>query len=94
MIALGITHDKNWETYLGVTGFSIAGALSLLMVAIGFKDKKSWSFAPAILSNMIALGVVKYQLEAKVYILGFPLGITAIVIIIGTFSVIRDSARA
>ena len=82
MVALGFTHDKDWLPYLSVTGFAFIGSVALFVLARGVKDGKRWANSPAILANLIALGVAKYQFEAGAYWLAVPISTMAITIIV------------
>lgn len=78
IIALGITHDKEWAPYFGILGFSFTGSLGLYALSRGIAREKRWAYAPAILANLIALGVAKYQLEASLYWAAIPIVILAL----------------
>jgi hypothetical protein len=93
MIALGFTHDKEWAPYLGVIAFAMAGSAGLFVLARGIKAGKRWANSPAILANLIALGVAKYQLEAGLYWLAIPVALLAVVVIWGVFLIAKDSAK-
>jgi hypothetical protein len=93
MIALGFTHDKEWAPYLGVIGMALMGSGALYALARGVKEGKRWATSPAILANLIALGVSKYQFEAGLYILAVPIVIVALLIILGCIKIIRDGAQ-
>ena len=93
MIALGFTHDKEWAPYLGVVGMALAGSGALYVLARGIKEGKRWATSPAILANLIALGVAKYQFEAGLYILAVPMVIVAALIIVGCIKIIKDGAE-
>jgi hypothetical protein len=93
MIALGFTHDKEWAPYLGVIGMAFMGSGALYALARGVKEGKRWATSPAILANLIALGVSKYQFEAGLYILAVPIVIVALLIILGCIKIIRDGAQ-
>ncbi len=93
MIALGFTHDKEWAPYLGVIGMALMGSGALYALARGVKKGKRWATSPAILANLIALGVAKYQFEAGLYILAVPIVIVALLIILGCIKIIRDGAQ-
>ncbi len=92
MIALGVTHDKDWLPYLSVTGFAFVGSAALFALARGVKAGKRWANSPAILANLIALGVAKYQFEAGAYWLAVPISVIAITILIAVLTVIKKSA--
>lgn len=91
MVALGFTHDKDWLPYLSVTGFAFAGSLSLFVLARGVKDGKRWANSPAILANLIALGVAKYQFEAGLYFLAVPITAMATTVVVTIFLNIKNS---
>lgn len=93
MIALGFTHDKEWPPYLGVIGMALAGSGGLFLLARGVKEGRRWATSPAILANLIALGVAKYQFEAGLYILAVPMVIVALLIIVGCIKIIKDGAE-
>ncbi len=93
MIALGVTHDKDWLPYLSVTGFAFIGSAALFALARGVKAGKRWANSPAILANLIALGVAKYQFEAGAYWLAVPISAMAIGIILIVIIRIKNSAQ-
>ena len=72
--ALGITHEnRELLPLLGVVLFALGGAAGLLLCARGFARKKSYARAPAVLANLIALGVAYYQVQGAFYIGAIPL---------------------
>ncbi len=88
MFALGFTHDKDWLPYLSVTGFALVGAVALYFLSRGVKEGKRWANSPAILANLIALGVAKYQFEAGAYWLAVPISAVAIVVVVAVIRII------
>lgn len=92
MVALGFTHDKDWLPYLSVTGFAFVGSVAVFVLARGVKDGKRWANSPAILANLIALGVAKYQFEAGVYLLAVPITVMAITVVVCLVLNIKNSA--
>jgi hypothetical protein len=93
MIALGVTHDKDWLPYLSVTGFAFVGSAALFALARGVTSGKRWANSPAILANLIALGVAKYQFEAGAYWLAVPISGMAITVIFSVLIMIKRSTR-
>jgi hypothetical protein len=91
MIALGFTHDKEWAPYLGVIAFALMGSAGLFALARGAKAGRRWANSPAILANLIALGVAKYQFEAGLYWLAFPIAAMAIIVVVSLFLNIKNS---
>lgn len=93
MIALGFTHDKAWMPYLSVIGFALGGAAALFTLSKGVRAGKRWANSPAILANLIALGVAKYQLEAGLYWLAIPIAAMAATVVISIFLNIKNSNK-
>jgi hypothetical protein len=91
MVALGFTHDKAWLPYLSVTAFAFVGSAALFALARGVKNGKRWAKSPAILANLIALGVAKYQFEAGAYWLAVPISATALTVVIVLLIKIKES---
>ena len=57
--------------------FAAIGGLGLLASAYSFKHKRRFGRAPAVLANLIALGVAKYQIEGGLWFVALPLVIVA-----------------
>lgn len=93
MVALGFTHDKAWLPYLSVTAFAFVGSAGLFALARGVKSGKRWANSPAILANLIALGVAKYQFEAGAYWLAVPISVTALTVVIVLLIKIKGSEK-
>ena len=62
--------------------FGLLASIGLWASASGFKQKKSFGRAPAVLANLIALGVSYYMITGKLLIVGIPLAILALVTLI------------
>ncbi|MCI0688472.1 MAG: hypothetical protein L0Y54_14740 [Sporichthyaceae bacterium] len=58
---------------IGTGLFSIVGGLALLLVAAGLLRMRVWSRSPAILWQLLTIGVGWYQLQAGLGELGIPL---------------------
>ena len=57
--------------------FAAFGGVGLLASAYSFKNKRRYGRAPAVLANLIALGVAKYQFEGGLWFVALPLVIVA-----------------
>lgn len=80
LLVLGFTHEnREILPLLGVLLFAIAGGLGLIQCGRGYNSGKNYGKAPAVLANLIALGVVKYQAEAGLYFIAIPLAVLAVV---------------
>jgi hypothetical protein len=64
--------------------FGLLASIGLWASASGFKQKKSFGRAPAVLANLIALGVSYYMITGKLLIVGIPLAILAAITIISS----------
>ena len=58
---------------LGVLLFALLGGGGLLLCGLFYKSGKYYGRAPAVLANLIALGVVSYQIEAHLWFVAIPL---------------------
>ena len=92
MVALGFTHDKDWLPFLSVTAFAFLGSAALFALARGVRNEKRWANSPAILANLIALGVAKYQFEAGAYWLAVPISAMAVTVIFTIVIKVKNSA--
>ena len=78
LLVLTITADSfEFLPLLGVLLFIALGSGGLAAAAIGYRRGKYFGRAPAVLANLIALGVVSYQVQAGLWIAAVPLGILA-----------------
>lgn len=62
---------------LGVFIFALLGGGGLAVSAIGYRRGKYFGRSPAVLANLIALGVVSYQVEADLWWVAGPLAALA-----------------
>ena len=78
VLVMGFTHE-NVEILplLGVLLFAVLGAAGLAAAAIGYRRGKYYGRSPAVLANLIALGVVSYQVEAHLWWVAGPLAALA-----------------
>jgi len=61
--------------------FAVFGSIGLWISAIGFQRNRSFGRAPAVLANLIALGVSYYMIVGKLFLVGIPLMCLAILTI-------------
>ena len=79
LLILGFTHEnREVLPLLGVLLFAIAGGLGLIASGRGFAQGKNFGRAPAVLANLIALGVAYYQIDGAFYIGAVPILLLAI----------------
>jgi hypothetical protein len=77
---LDAVRTKPLSAPLALAGDFIAlalGALGLFACSVSYKRGKSWGRAPAVLANLIALGVAYFMLSGKFYVGAYPLGLLA-----------------
>jgi len=78
LVVLTFTADSfELLPFLGVLLFALLGAAGLAASAYGFKRGKYFGRSPAVLANLIALGVVSYQVEADLWFVAIPLAALA-----------------
>ena len=62
--------------------YGLLGSIGLWVSAVGFAQKRSYGRAPAVLANLIALGVAYYMITGKFLLVGIPLAILALITIV------------
>jgi hypothetical protein len=62
--------------------FALIACIGLWFSAIGFEKKRSFGRAPAVLANLIALGVSYYMISGNFLLIGIPLAILAVITLI------------
>jgi hypothetical protein len=79
LIVLTFTHEeKEILPLLGVLLFAIAGGIGLIACGWSFAKAKNFGRAPAVLANLIALGVAYYQFDGHFYIGAIPIVLLAL----------------
>lgn len=88
LIVKGLVTDRaiEWFVISGILMLAVAGGIGLLVSAKGFKDRKNYGRAPAILANLIAIGVSKYMFEANLWWIALPIALISAVVIILTLA--------
>ena len=61
----------------GEIAFSIIAAIGLFICSRGFASANSYGRAPALLANLIALGVAYFMISGKLIAVGFALALLA-----------------
>jgi hypothetical protein len=79
-----------WFVISGILALALAGGFGLLVAAQGFKSKKMYGRAPAVLANLIAIGVSKYIYEAGFWWAALPLTLYAALTIYCAISIIPE----
>ena len=79
-----------WFVISGILALALSGGLGLLAAAHGFKTKRMYGRAPAVLANLIAIGVSKYIYEAGFWWAALPLTLYAALTIYCAISIIPE----
>jgi hypothetical protein len=94
MGVMGITHeDREIEPLMGVLGFTVLGGVGLIACGRAFAQKKNWGRAPAVLANLIVLGVVRYQFDGGFFIGAVPLLLLSIPILYLAISIVPEGKK-
>jgi hypothetical protein len=80
-----------WFVISGILFLALFGGIGLLLSANGFKAKKMYGRAPAVLGNLIAIGVSKYIFEAGFWWAALPLALYAALTIYCAVSIVPES---
>jgi len=86
------THDQIQEplAIVGVIAFALMGSVGLFFSARGFAKGRMYGRAPAVLANLIALGVAYYQFSAGLWYMAFPLTLLALATLFFSLSVLPE----
>ena len=79
-----------WFVISGILFMTLFGGVGLLLSANAFKTKKMYGRAPAVLGNLIAIGVSKYIFEAGFWWAALPLTLYAALTIYCAVSIVPD----
>ena len=79
-----------WFVISGILALALSGGFGLLAAAHGFKTKKMYGRAPAVLANLIAIGVSKYIYEAGFWWAALPLTLYAALTIYCAISLVPE----
>ena len=86
------THDQIQEplAIVGVVAFALMGSGGLILSARGFANGKMYGRAPAVLANLIALGVAYFQFGAGLWYTALPLALLAAATLFSALSVVPE----
>ena len=79
-----------WFVISGILIMAFAGGFGLLLAANGFKARRMYGRAPAVLANLIAIGVSKYIFEAGLWWAALPLALFAALTVYCAVSIIPE----
>lgn len=79
-----------WFVISGILALALSGGFGLLAAAHGFKTKRMYGRAPAVLANLIAIGVSKYIYEAGFWWAALPLTLYGALTIYCAISIIPE----
>ena len=79
-----------WFVISGISALALSGGFGLLAAAHGFKTKRMYGRAPAVLANLFAIGVSKYIYEAGFWWAALPLTLYAALTIYCAISIIPE----
>lgn len=91
LVTLGFTHDKReLAPLIGVIVFALLGAGGLFASGRGYKNGKNYGRSPAILANLIAIGVAYYQIQGGFYIGAVIILVLALPILYFAFTIAKN----
>ena len=91
LIFFSITHEnEELAPLLGEICFASIGALGLFVAGRGYARGKNYGRSPAILANLIALGVAYYQIQGRFYIGAVIILVLAIPTLYLAFSIAKS----
>jgi len=91
LIFFSFTHEnEEVAPLLGEISFASLGALGLFIAGRGYAKGGNYGRSPAILANLIALGVAYYQIQGAFYIGALVILILALPTLYFAFSIAKD----
>ncbi len=91
LIVLTIKADSfELSPLLGELLFVALGSAGLAASAAGYRRGKYFGRAPAVLANLIALGVVTYQVQAGLWLVAIPLAGLALATVVAALRAIPE----
>ena len=91
LIVLTIRADSfELSPLLGELLFVALGSAGLAASAAGYRRGKYFGRAPAVLANLIALGVVSYQVQAGLWFVAIPLAALALATVVAALRAIPE----
>ncbi|MDO8644977.1 MAG: hypothetical protein Q7R42_00100 [Candidatus Planktophila sp.] len=91
LIVLAIKADKfELSPLLGELLFVALGSAGLAASAVGYRRGKYFGRSPAVLANLIALGVVSYQVQAGLWFVAIPLAALALATVVAALRAIPE----
>lgn len=66
-----------WSALIGEMVFAAGGAIGLYFASTSYVNGKSFGRSPAVLANLIALGVSYFMISGHFYLIGIPLAVLA-----------------
>ncbi len=73
--------------------FGTVGAIGLYFASTGFARNRSYGRAPAVLANLIAMGVAYYMISGDLLIVGVPLAIVGAVTFLCALFGYRENSK-
>jgi len=91
LIVFSFTHEnEELAPLLGEISFAAIGALGLFAAGRGYARGKNYGRSPAILANLIALGVAYYQIQGHFYIGAVIILVLALPTLYFAFSIAKN----
>ena len=93
LLVATVFSTATWPSALiGEVVFGTIGAIGLYFASTGFARNRSYGRAPAVLANLIAIGVAYYMISGDLLIVGIPLAaIGAITLVCALFGYRENS---
>jgi hypothetical protein len=66
-----------WSALIGEMTFALGGSLGMYFASISYVREKSFGRSPAVLANLIAMGISYFMIDGHFYIIGIPLALLA-----------------
>ena len=81
---------SDYHALLGEIIYSITGGIVLIFLAWGFYEQRRFPRSPAVLINLIALGISFYMFNAKLLLMGTLVAVISLGTLIFALSIIPE----
>ena len=72
---------STWSALIGEMVFAALGSVGMYFASTSYVNEKSFGRSPAVLANLIALGISYFMITGNFYLVGIPLALLSVVTI-------------
>jgi hypothetical protein len=81
----------SWPALISEMFFALLGSIGLFISSTSYVKEKSFGRSPAVLANLIALGVSYFMISGHLFALGIPLALLAFATLVAAIGGYREA---